>query len=103
MPDPQLTGFQRFKANLAKAVAWVGNNLSLILIIAAALGWILYKRKALQVDVLALKIKSLLLEKELAKLEERKKKDEEAFKSELDRYNDLKRQSAEYAKRLGIL
>lgn len=88
---------------IKKGWAWIGSNLTLVLIAIAALGWLLYNRKALQVDVLALKIRSLLLEKELAKLEERKKKDEEAFKSELDRYNALKREHAEYVKRLGGL
>lgn len=75
---------------------------SLALVILAALGWLLWKRKTLQFDVLALKIKSLMLEKELAKLEERKKADEESFRSELSRYTALKQQYAEYTKRLGI-
>lgn len=99
----QKSFIERFKEGVVKAWTWLTSNLALVIVIVGALGWILYKRKALQVDVLALKIKSLLLEKELAKLEERKKKDEEAFKSDLDRYNDLKREHSDLTKRLGLL
>lgn len=99
----QKSFIERFKEGAAKVWTWVTSNLALVIVVVGALGWVLYKRKALQVDVLALKIRSLLLEKELAKLEERKKADEEAFKSELDKYNALKHEHSDLAKRLGIL
>ncbi len=86
---------EAIKAFLAK---WA----TLIAVIGAAIAWYVFRARGLKVDALQAKISALLIEKQLAKLEEKKVKDEEAFKEHLATYDELKRKHAELAKKLGL-
>ena len=75
---------------------------TLVLIVLGALAWALWTRRGNLIEQLQLRVRGLLLEKELAKLEGKRLGDEEAFHKYNDRYNALKREHADITERLGL-